>query len=46
VLTLPLSLVAFQRSGDDAVAAALALVFLVPALGSFAVAARFLRDNS
>ena len=46
VLTLPLSLAAFQRSGDDAVAAALALVFLVPALASFAVAARFLRDNS
>jgi putative spermidine/putrescine transport system permease protein len=45
VRTLPLYLVAFQRSGDDAVAAALALVFLAPALAAFAAAARFLRDN-
>ncbi len=45
VQTLPLSLVAFQRSGDDAVAAALALVFLAPPLAAFALVARQLRSN-
>lgn len=32
VQTLPLSLVAFQRSGDEAIAAALSLIFLAPAV--------------
>jgi putative spermidine/putrescine transport system permease protein len=32
VQTLPLSLVAFQRSGDEAIAAALSLLFLAPAV--------------
>lgn len=32
VQTLPLSLVAFQRSGDDSIAAVLSLIFLAPAV--------------
>ena len=32
VQTLPLSLVAFQRSGDESIAAALSLLFLAPAV--------------
>jgi putative spermidine/putrescine transport system permease protein len=43
--TLPLYLVSFQRSGDDAVSAALTLVFLAPAMLVFAVVSRFLREN-
>lgn len=45
IMTLPLALVAFQRSGDESVTAALSLVFLAPALIVFAVVARFLKDN-
>jgi putative spermidine/putrescine transport system permease protein len=45
VITLPLALVAFQRSGDEAMTAALSLVFLAPTLVVFAVVARFLREN-
>ncbi len=45
VRTLPIYLIAFQRSGDEAVAAALTLVFVVPALFVFGAVAKFLRDN-
>ena len=45
IVTLPLTLVAFQRSGDEAITAALSLVFLAPTLIVFAVVARFLKDN-
>ena len=45
VRTLPLYLVAFQRSGDEAVAASLTLVFVTPALLLFAAVAKFVRDN-
>lgn len=45
IITLPLSLVAFQRGGDEAVTSALSLVFLAPTLLLFAVVARFLKDN-
>ncbi|MFN0086324.1 MAG: ABC transporter permease [Blastocatellia bacterium] len=42
VVTLPLTLVAFQRGGDEAIAAALSLVFLAPAaVVAFAVARVF-----
>jgi putative spermidine/putrescine transport system permease protein len=44
IVTLPLALVAFQRSGDEAVTAALSLVFLAPTLFVFAVVARFLQQ--
>lgn len=46
IVTLPLTLVAFQRSGDEAITAALSLVFLAPTLILFAVVARFLRDDA
>ncbi len=44
VMTLPLSLVVFQRSGDEALAAAVSVVFLVPAVGVFTVVARHVKD--
>jgi putative spermidine/putrescine transport system permease protein len=45
ILTLPLTLVGFQRSGDEAVAAALSLVFLAPAaIVAFSVA-HFLKEG-
>jgi putative spermidine/putrescine transport system permease protein len=44
VLTLPLLLVAFQRGGDEAVAAALSIVFVAPALVLFGVTASLLED--
>lgn len=40
VQTLPLSLVAFQRSGDDSIAAALSLIFLAPAVVVLLLAGR------
>lgn len=46
VRTLPLALVAFARSGDEAVTAALGLVFVAPALLLFVGIARHLRDNA
>jgi putative spermidine/putrescine transport system permease protein len=45
VLTLPLILVSFQRGGDEALTAALALLFLVPTIAVFLLIARFLRTN-
>lgn len=45
VVTLPLALVAFQRSGDEAVTAALSLLFLAPTVVLFAAAARFLHQS-
>ncbi len=44
VLTLPLLLLGFQRGGDEAVASALALVFIAPTLVVFALVARLLKD--
>ena len=44
ILTLPVLLLGFQRGGDEAVGAALALVFVVPTLVVFALVARVLRD--
>ena len=44
IITLPLTLVAFQRSGDEAITAALSLVFLAPTLLVFVIVARFLRN--
>jgi putative spermidine/putrescine transport system permease protein len=42
IITLPLSLVAFQRSGDEAVTAALSLVFLASALTALGMVARLM----
>jgi putative spermidine/putrescine transport system substrate-binding protein len=44
VLTLPLLLLGFQRGGDEAVGAALALVFIAPTLIVFALVARVVSD--
>jgi putative spermidine/putrescine transport system permease protein len=44
VLTVPLMLVAFQRGGDEAVAAALSIVFVAPPLLLFALTAPLLED--
>jgi putative spermidine/putrescine transport system permease protein len=46
VATLPLTLVAFQRGGDEAIAAALSLVFLAPAAAVAFSVARFLKEPS
>ena len=43
VLTLPLALIAFQRGGDEAITAALSLVFLFPTLTVFVAVSRYLR---
>ena len=43
VLTLPITLVAFQRGGDQAIAAALCLVFIFPTLAVFIAVGRYLR---
>jgi putative spermidine/putrescine transport system permease protein len=43
VLTLPLTLVAFERGGDEAITAALSLVFLLPALAVFGAVSRHLK---
>jgi len=44
IVTLPLTLVAFQRGGDEAIAAALSLVFLAPAAVVAFSVARFLKQ--
>jgi putative spermidine/putrescine transport system permease protein len=44
IVTLPVLLVGFQRGGDEAVSAALALVFITPTLALFAWASRSLKD--
>ncbi|MBX7220265.1 MAG: ABC transporter permease subunit [Blastocatellia bacterium] len=46
VITLPVLLVAFQRSGDESVTAALTLVLVAPTILVFLVASRFLRGFS
>lgn len=46
VLTLPIILVGFQRSGDEAVTSALSLVFLLPTLGVFVSVARFIKHDT
>jgi putative spermidine/putrescine transport system permease protein len=43
VLTLPLTLVAFQRGGDEAITAALCLIFIAPTLLVFSAVAQFIR---
>ena len=43
IVTLPLLLVGFVRGGDDAVAAALSLVFIAPTLAVFGSVARVMR---
>lgn len=45
VLTLPVILVGFVRGGDEAVGAALSILFIAPTLLLFAGIARFLRTN-
>ncbi len=45
VITLPLIVVAFQRSGDEAVTAALSLVFLIPALIALGIVGRFMSNG-
>jgi putative spermidine/putrescine transport system permease protein len=45
ILTLPLILVGFQRGGDEAIAAALSLVFLAPAAVVAFSVARFLKEG-
>lgn len=42
VVTLPMLLFAFARSGDNAVTAALSLVFIAPAVAALALVARYL----
>jgi len=44
VITVPLLLVAFQRAGDEAVGAAMAIVFIAPPLALFALTAPRLRE--
>jgi putative spermidine/putrescine transport system permease protein len=43
VLTLPLTLVAFQRGGDESITAALCLIFIAPTLLVFSAVAQFVR---
>ncbi|MDQ3012048.1 MAG: ABC transporter permease subunit, partial [Acidobacteriota bacterium] len=45
IVTLPLTLVAFQRGGDEAIAAALSLIFLAPAVAAAFSVARFLKAS-
>jgi putative spermidine/putrescine transport system permease protein len=46
VITLPLLLFSFARSGDNAIAAALALVFLGPAILMIILTTRYLTGSS
>jgi len=46
IQTLPLTLVSFQRSSDDAVTAALTLTFALPAVIIFMVVAGFFKNES
>lgn len=46
IQTLPLVLVSFQRGSDEAVTAALTLVFIAPAILVFVVVAKFLRNEN
>jgi putative spermidine/putrescine transport system permease protein len=45
IITLPLTLVAFQRSGDEAIAAALSLVYLAPTAAVAFSVAHFFRKS-
>jgi len=45
IVTLPLTLVAFQRSGDEAIAAALSLVYLAPTAAVAFSVAHFLKKS-
>jgi putative spermidine/putrescine transport system permease protein len=44
IQTLPLILVSFQRSSDEAITAALTLIFLAPTIFVFVVVAKFLKE--
>ncbi len=46
IQTIPLVLVSFQRSSDDAVTAALTLIFIAPAIAVFIVVAKFLKNEN
>lgn len=46
VMTLPLTLVVFQRSGDQGLTAALSLIFIAPAVLVFTVVARHLQEHA
>lgn len=46
IQTLPLNLVSFQRGSDDAVTAALTLIYIAPAILVFIVVAKFLRNEN
>ncbi|MEO8126389.1 MAG: ABC transporter permease subunit [Bryobacteraceae bacterium] len=46
VITLPLILVSFQRGSDEAITAALALVFLAPTVLAFALTAKYMRRHA
>jgi len=43
IQTLPLTLVSFQRGGDEGIAAALSIVFVAPAIGVLLLSSRYLR---
>jgi putative spermidine/putrescine transport system permease protein len=45
IVTLPIVLVGFQRSSDEAVTAALTLIFLIPTIIFAALTTRFWREN-
>ena len=45
IVTLPLILVGFQRSSDEAVTSALTLIFLIPTIVFVALTARFWRET-
>lgn len=45
IVTLPLILVGFQRSGDEAVTSALTLIFLIPTIIFVSLTVRFWREN-
>lgn len=46
IQTLPLALVSFQRGSDDAMTAALTLIFIAPAILVFIAVAKFLRNEN
>jgi putative spermidine/putrescine transport system permease protein len=46
IITLPLLLFAFARGGDSAIAAALSLVFIAPAIVMLIVTSRYLAGES
>lgn len=45
IQTLPMTLVAFQRSSDESISSALTLVFVAPTLFVFGIAAKFMKEK-